>query len=216
MPQPYGATPAPKRSGLAVAALVLGLLSLLLFVTFIVPLLALIFGLISASSIKKSAGQLTGIKQARTGWILGILGLVGFAVVIAVAANNDDVRVGSLEVGSCYNLPVSEAKAEVSSLKQVPCSELHDGELFNQYKMNPAEDRDYPSDADLFAEAGQACLADPWTKYFGSEYSPSSDLSTYVLVPSKSLWNSGGGQASCFVVEIDSSKIVGSLKGSGG
>lgn len=59
---------APKTSGLAIASLVTGL-------TCIAPL-AIIFGHMAMSRIKKSAGQLAGHGLALAGTILGYVGLV--------------------------------------------------------------------------------------------------------------------------------------------
>ncbi|MES2980681.1 MAG: DUF4190 domain-containing protein [Verrucomicrobiota bacterium] len=58
----------PKTSGLAIASLVTGL-------TCIAPL-AIIFGHMAMSRIKKSAGELTGHGLALAGTILGYVGLV--------------------------------------------------------------------------------------------------------------------------------------------
>lgn len=58
----------PKTSGLAIASLVTGL-------TCIAPL-AIIFGHMAMSRIKKSAGELTGSGLALAGTILGYVGLV--------------------------------------------------------------------------------------------------------------------------------------------
>lgn len=60
--------PAPKTSGLAIASLVTGL-------TCLSPL-AIVFGHMAMSRIKKSAGELTGHGLALAGTILGYVGLV--------------------------------------------------------------------------------------------------------------------------------------------
>lgn len=223
-PSPYGGSPygggpsSTTRSGLAVAALVLGLLSLLLFVTFVVPLLAFIFGLVSASSIKRSHGRVTGIKQARAGWILGALGMAGFAAVIVAAViderNDTDVAVDELEVGVCYDLPISSDTSTVSSLEPIPCGEPHQGELYYQYEMNPDQDREYPGQDKAFEEAALECVGQPFTDYVGVAYEQSA-YEPYLIVPLKFNWKIGGGQASCFVVAADESLITGSVRGSG-
>ena len=105
-----GPSSTPTTAGRAIAALVLGLASLLLFVTLIVPVLALILGLGAAGEVKRSHGARTGLGMARTGWVLGLLGICGFGAVIAVAVvNNKDTdkktSVFALELGACYDFP---------------------------------------------------------------------------------------------------------------
>ncbi|MCU1360279.1 MAG: hypothetical protein JWN99_1568, partial [Ilumatobacteraceae bacterium] len=67
----------PSRSGKATAGFVLGLASIVLFLSVVVPILAIVFGLLGAKEIKRSNGQRKGIVFARFGWILGLLGLIG-------------------------------------------------------------------------------------------------------------------------------------------
>ncbi len=67
-------SPAPKTSGLAIASLVTG-------ITCVAPL-AIIFGHMAMSRIKKSAGQLTGHGLALAGTILGYVGLVALVFSI--------------------------------------------------------------------------------------------------------------------------------------
>lgn len=194
----------PTRSGLAVAALVLGLITVLLFWTVVVPVLAVVFGLIAARSIKASRGQLTGLKMARAGWILGVVGLLGFAaVVVAVVVSerdDDDIALDDLEIGACYDLPATDEVLELSSLDAVPCDEPHRGELFHQYDMNPDRDRTYPGQSGAFDEAGEVCTGEAWTDYVGLEYQQSV-FEVYVVIPDDLSWKLSRGEASCFVVD---------------
>ena len=59
-----------KNSGMAVASFVLGLCSLLLFWTFVVPILAIVFGIIGLNQIKKDK-NLEGKAMALWGICLG-------------------------------------------------------------------------------------------------------------------------------------------------
>ena len=215
---PSGPGTTPARSGMAVAALVLGLLSLVLFFTLIVPVLALIFGLISASSIKKSAGRVTGLKMARAGWILGVLGVAGFiAIIVAVAvdeSNDTDVSLDELEVGSCYDLPQSDEILELSSLDEVPCADPHRGELFHEYEMNPDRDREYPGQDALFEELGTECTGEVWTDYVGLEYAQS-EFEVYLVIPVELNWRLARGGASCFIVDANDGELTGSAQDSG-
>lgn len=76
----YG-PPVPRNHGLAVAALVCGLVGILLANLILGPL-ALIFGLVSISKINASGGALKGRGMAITGVVLGpidfIIGVIAF------------------------------------------------------------------------------------------------------------------------------------------
>lgn len=76
-PGPGPMAPAKKTNGLAVAALVLGIVGVPLFWLWeIPPILALIFGLVSYSQIRKSEGRQGGEGMAITGIVLGALVII--------------------------------------------------------------------------------------------------------------------------------------------
>jgi hypothetical protein len=68
----------PKRSGMAVASLVLGILAVIpcFWGCFIFGILAVIFGQLGKRDIRDSAGAKTGEGAAKWGFILGIVGIV--------------------------------------------------------------------------------------------------------------------------------------------
>jgi type IV pilus assembly protein PilA len=80
---PYAAPLAsPQTSGKAIASLILGI-----FFLFIpTAILAIIFGHLSLSDIKKSAGRLQGRGMAITGLVLGYAGLAFIPVILIIAA----------------------------------------------------------------------------------------------------------------------------------
>ena len=76
----------PSYSGKAVAAVVLGVIGIVLCFTAIPAIVALIIGLVARSEIRHSGGRLIGHRMARTGIVLGIVGiLVGVAFYVAAA-----------------------------------------------------------------------------------------------------------------------------------
>jgi uncharacterized membrane protein len=84
-PYEYGVPAQPKVAGLAVASLVLGILGFFAL-PLVAPILALVFGYVALSQIKKANGWLTGRGMAIAGVVLGWLGLVTMiAVVVALA-----------------------------------------------------------------------------------------------------------------------------------
>jgi type IV pilus assembly protein PilA len=79
MPEPV---PAEKTSGMAIASLIFGIL----FLFFPLSILAVIFGHVSLSQIKKSAGRLGGRGMAITGLVLGYLGIAMIPLILIIAA----------------------------------------------------------------------------------------------------------------------------------
>lgn len=91
-PPPGGAPPPPMpnhggapagRNGLAVASLVLGILSIPLCFVFLPAVLAVVFGGIALGQIKSNPGQ-AGRGQAIAGLVLGAISLA--IVLLAIAA----------------------------------------------------------------------------------------------------------------------------------
>lgn len=80
----YPPQPAPQN-GMGVAALVLGILSLLCF-GFVLGVLAIIFGGIGISRV--NAGRATNKGQATWGLVLGIIGLVGWSIWLLAQAGS--------------------------------------------------------------------------------------------------------------------------------
>ncbi|MES2982858.1 MAG: DUF4190 domain-containing protein [Verrucomicrobiota bacterium] len=107
---PY--TSAPKTSGLAIASLITGL-------TCISPL-AVVFGHMAMSGIKKSSGQLTGSGLALAGMILGYIGLLVtiVSVIAMVAVGGTAWKMGS-DVAKCMMLQIKidEAVSEYQAEK---------------------------------------------------------------------------------------------------
>lgn len=102
-PTPYGAYPpgytaAQQNEGMAVASMVIGIVSLVLACGYGVGLLgspaAMIMGRVSMKRIDRSNGQLGGRGMAQAGFILGIIGTVLLVlgiilvIVLVIAAAN--------------------------------------------------------------------------------------------------------------------------------
>lgn len=77
-----GAVVPEKTSGLAIASLIFGLL----FLFFPLSIVAIVFGHISLSQIKKSAGRLGGKGLAIAGLVLGYLGIAMIPLILIIAA----------------------------------------------------------------------------------------------------------------------------------
>jgi len=84
----------PKKSGMAVASLVLGILGVLpcFWGCFIFAILGVVFGQLGKKDIRDSQGAKTGEGLAKWGFILGIVGIVaGVIYWILVATGTVDV-----------------------------------------------------------------------------------------------------------------------------
>lgn len=82
-------TQTPRTSGLAVASLVLGIFGLCPYTFLIAPLLAVIFGHISLSNIKRSGGILQGQGMARAGLAMGYIGVALIIVLFIISASSN-------------------------------------------------------------------------------------------------------------------------------
>jgi hypothetical protein len=203
----------PSRSGKALAGFILGLASILLFITIVVPVLALIFGLLGAKDIKKSAGRLKGMGLARAGWILGLLGLLAGVLVIVIAAvgASGSTTIDSLKTGDCVDLPDDETES-VSKLTDRSCTEVHDAEVFATGDL-PGGDDDYPGVSDVREQSLQQC-ADDFEDYVGASVADT-DLSIFPIYPSEDTWEDYQGYV-CLATPTDGGTLTESVEGSAG
>ncbi len=91
-PQPgygYGVPGGPRRNGLGTAAMVLGIVGVLLSTLFVPAILALIFGFIGRARVGR--GEATNGGQAMTGIILGFVDIaIGVLLVVAITHYTHD------------------------------------------------------------------------------------------------------------------------------
>ena len=95
-PPPAPRAAAAKTSGWAVASLVLGILSFLCL-PFIAAVVAIVFGAIARSSIKRSRGEIGGSGLATAGLILGIINLALLLVFAAALVPWMVINIGRTE-----------------------------------------------------------------------------------------------------------------------
>lgn len=217
---PYGAPPIaarPKRAGLAIAALVLGIASIPLFVIILPAVLAVVFGLVSARSIKRSNGLVTGLGLARAGWILGVLSFAAMATLVALIATGvietDDVQVTQLETGQCVDLDLEgEDDEEIFTLPELPCEEPHGGEVYFVGALGESGD-DYPGPAKVRADVQLLCTGQAFTDYVGIDYRDS-EYGLYSLSPTEESWELGDRGYVCIATGFEGADIVGTVRGS--
>jgi hypothetical protein len=204
---------APRRSGAATGALILGLLGLVACFTIVPSVVAIVLGVVAARSIRASGGTLTGLGAARAGWITGVVGAVaGVAFVGAAltgAFDDDEVAVVDLEVGQCLRLEVGEGVTELSAVTVVDCEDPHEAEVVHVGELNPEGDRAYPSDEELFAEIDGICTIDRFLAYAGGE--PREAWASYPVAPDEGTWERLDGRFVCLALSPDGPR-TGSLR----
>ena len=217
-PAPYAAPELrPQRSGMAIAALVLGIIGVVACFVFVFSLLAVVFGLIAARTIKRSNGSVTGIKMARAGWILGLIGLLVGGAFIAAGLSGafDEEGVTDLDevaVGDCINVDAIDGEA-IRGLPTVDCAELHEGEVYFVGQLNSDRDRDYPGDDVASDEAVGRCAGDLFTEFVGTEYADS-EFDIYYIYPQRAQWSKTRGTFLCIVYSLDGATLTGTVRGS--
>ena len=198
--------------------MVLGIVGVFTFFVLIVPLLALILGLVAASerkSVARAGGS--GLAMARAGWILGSFGVAGFAVLMTLVATdvinlNDDTVIDDLEVGDCVESDLDDADetVEVRELPVIDCDEPHDAEVVDVVELNRGRRREYPSPLDLGQEATVACL-EGFEDYHGA---PSSgDLVVSFIVANEDAWDALRGLVVCLAFDADGDQLDESVAG---
>ncbi|MGW0183203.1 DUF4190 domain-containing protein [Nocardia sp. NPDC003345] len=131
--QPQYWQESPKRKGMAIAALVLGILAVLTFWTIVggilFGLIAVILGVIAM--VKSSRGTGGGGVMAVIGLILGILGIIG-VIVVAVVGWGIWQDSGGQDFVDC----VSKAGGDQSAISQ--CEDEFNQRLEDQYGVTIA------------------------------------------------------------------------------
>lgn len=212
---PFGGTTmgaTPSRSGKAIAALVLGIVGVVLCFGVIVSLLAVIFGLLAAKEIKRSGGSITGLGKARAGWILGAIGLVAGSIFWVVVAREiaGTTAVEDLEAGDCVELP-DDDEADIGRLKTTDCTEPHDAEVFSVGDLGDGDDP-YPSLREIEGMIAEVCIPD-FEDYVGVPL-VQSEYQVYPIRPSEETWEDYQGFV-CLVVDPDGAELTESVEGSG-
>lgn len=109
----YGQNQQPKRSGLAITALVLGIITLLLCwvpifnnIIFIVAIVGLIFGIIAMVMVKKNPTKRRGFGMALAGLILSVVSIAG--VLITQSIYSKALDAASKAIDDTYSSAAAE------------------------------------------------------------------------------------------------------------
>ncbi|MGW1065822.1 DUF4190 domain-containing protein [Streptomyces aureus] len=206
---PYGQQ-APVN-GLAIAALVLGILCFL-------PAVGLVLGIVALVQIRKRGQRGKGMAVA--GMVMSSVGVVLLALMVATGGARDfwdgftegargDGSAFSLHKGQCFDTPEGTLEGVAYDVDTVPCSGKHDGEVFAEAK---AHDGSYPGDTAVSDEAGDMCYSLVDT-YAMDGWAVPDDVDVYYFTPTRQSWGMGDREITCMFGNTDEhGTLTGSLR----
>jgi len=204
--------PAPSP-GLATAALVCGIAGLLLFFIVVPSVVALVLGLIAWQRARAAPGPGDARGRALAGWILGLIGVLGFVAILVSAFatgdfDDDTLGVDELRAGQCIDVPSGD---EISTVPERDCDEPHDAEV---YLVRRLEGSNYPGDEAVQRRADEVCSGTAFEEYFGVS-STRSALAVQYLWPGEENWHAGDHDVVCAAVRGDGRQLTSSMAGAG-
>jgi hypothetical protein len=209
---PADHVPSGGRSGLAVASMVLGICGIAMCFLGVASLLAVIFGFVALSRIKRTRPLISGRGMALAGVWLGVVGLltgIAFWVAAATGAFDDDsLATGDVKVGQCVNV---SSDAGLASVREVKCADGHDGEVYKVASLGGDADAAYPGTEAVQREIVKLCAPD-FEGYVGVAYGES-DYEISYLYPTKPMWRGQDRSYVCIVSDPTGEDLVGSVKG---
>ena len=217
-PSPWALPPGTHRPtpspGLATAALVCGIVGLVLFFVVVPSVVALVLGLIAWQRARAAPGLGDARGRALGGWILGLVGVLGFVAIMVTAVVNgdldddDSVGVEELQAGLCIDVPDDDRIFEVP---ERDCDEPHDAEVFAIRELDGAS---YPGDEAVQQRASEVCSGTAFEEYFSVPYLDSSLDATY-LWPTEENWSAGDHEVVCAAVSGDGRPLTRPMVGAG-
>jgi hypothetical protein len=183
-PMPPPTAPAlPRGSGRAKAALVFGFVGVLLCFTILVPLLAIVFGLLGRKATGRSSSGVAGRGRANAGLILGVVGLaLGILIISLGISNRGKTAITEIEVGMCVNVPQGN---ELNHLTKKSCNTPHDAEVVSTPTLDQPASAPWPSAAQFQTLAADACGAD-FLAYVGADQADR--LEEHFIYPTQKGW----------------------------
>ncbi|MFE5818147.1 DUF4190 domain-containing protein [Streptomyces sp. NPDC056479] len=206
---PYG-RPVPVN-GVAIGALVLGILCF-------VPAVGLVLGLIALAQIKKKGERGKGMAVA--GSILSSVGLVLWALALSTGSASDfwdgfkdaasgDGTAYALAKGDCFDSPNGNLEGDAYDVVEVPCSDPHDGEVFGVVTLPGGG---FPGDDEVSRAADDKCYA-LQDGYAMDTWAVPEDVEVYYFIPSRQSWRFGDREITClFGSAEENGKLTGSLR----
>jgi hypothetical protein len=201
--------PSPVN-GVAIAALVLGLLCF-------VPAAGLVLGVIALAQIRRK-GQ-SGKGMAIAGVVLSSVGLALWVVTLATGAASEiwkSVEDGasgnasfSLAAGECFDVPGDSLEGLTSDVDRVSCEDRHDGEVFGSVRMSGGSG--FPGDDAVTDAADEQCT--PLEEKYVRDSWALNGVDVYYFGPTRQSWRWGDREIACIFGNTDGSgTLTGSLR----
>ncbi|MEU5596349.1 DUF4190 domain-containing protein [Streptomyces sp. NPDC020298] len=198
-------------NGLAIAALVLGILCFL-------PGVGLVLGLVALAQIRKRGER--GKGMAIAGSVLSGIGLALWTVALVTGGAaefwkgfREGARDGasiSLKKGECFNAPGGSLEGVTYDVDEVPCDREHDGEVFASFQIGGGGS--YPGDSSVTDRADDRCygLQDG---YAMDGWAVPGNVDVYYLTPTRDSWALGDREVTCVFGNTDEGAgLTGSLR----
>ncbi len=204
----------PPLNGLAISALVLGILCFL-------PLVGLVLGIFALVQIKKRGER--GKGMAITGMVFSGIGTGILALALATGGASevwegfkDSARDASeegsafsVDQGECFDTPGGSLEGMAYDVDTVPCEDRHDGEVFANFEMAGGR---YPGDEAVTEAADDKCYSLQYA-YAMDSWAIPDDVDIYYFTPTRDSWNLGDREISCLFGNVDGKGgLTGSLR----
>ena len=209
---PYN-SPAPVN-GLAIAALVLGILCFL-------PLVGLVLGFFALAQIRRTGERGKGMAVA--GMILSGIGTAILALALATGGAaefwegfqegareaSENGTTFSVDEGECFDTPGGSLEGMAYDVDTVSCEEEHDGEVFANFRMPGGR---YPGDDAVTEAADDKCYTLQYA-YAMDSWALPEDVDIYYFTPTRDSWSLGDREVSCLFGNVDEKgSLTGSLR----
>ncbi|GGN82484.1 membrane protein [Streptomyces albiflavescens] len=216
--QPWGQGYSPYNraapvNGLAISALVLGILCFL-------PAVGLVLGIVALAQIKKRGER--GKGMAVGGMVMSSIGVVLLAVAVATGGardiwdgfkdgpNGSGGAAFSLKKGECFDAPGGALEGMAYDVDKVPCAGRHDAEVFADYHL--ARKGAYPGDAAITDAADEKCYA-LRDEYAMDAWAVPDNVDVYYFTPTRQSWRLGDREITCMFGNTDENgSLTGSLR----
>ncbi len=178
-----------KGKGLAIAATIIGAISLLLWLVFAIPAWRAATAPTTTSGTATSSSSSTSDTSSDT---------------TSDSPSTDTVDAFSIKIGDCFLDP---NVSQVSSLEIVPCSQPHFAEAFHKFDLTDAT---MPDEELMKQRASDGCTP-AFDAFIGKTYNESA-LDYYYFTPTTESWASGDREILCAVLD-PAGDTTGSLAG---
>jgi hypothetical protein len=211
-PPPWPGPPQPRIDRVAIAALVLGIVSLLTFFLLLPAVIAVVLALIGYRRTRRPNSGKAGGAVAVVGGVLGVLSILAGGLLLTILLQSHilsgtPTSYTGLASGDCYNPPVGLIRV----FHRVSCSGNHEGEVTGSFQDSAPQGAPYPGSNLLTADVIVGCQRETMG-YIGAPLDPSR-YSVHFYGPSRFQWNGDERTIVCTVRSADGSKLRGSIRG---